>query len=281
MQDFKISESDFTKTVVREHFATPGACYDALVQRYGGADRTLEDRPKYLFRGEARYYPTSTSGTYRALMAADPMGIKYARIDATWQFVDDYEEADGDRDIGECLAQHYLSTSDGLDFSASLGVALAFALGEDDEAPRSAYIAVLDRQLADSSDRFFLRDLSELVEARRPVRQCGFVAVHHAGNFVDLKDSECRRKLGLDWYSFTVALGDVGHTRHSSAPCLDVLYDIRDDPWAAKMIEHLDCLISNPKPLGGEEGLRHLIGSRKALLSRTGSQPRHRADDVA
>ncbi|CEF48313.1 unnamed protein product [uncultured bacterium] len=69
-------------------------------------------------------------------------------------------------------------------------MALAFALDEkDDDTPRSAYIAVLDRERADASSRFCLRDLHEESAAFRPVRQCGFVAVHHAGNFADLKDS--------------------------------------------------------------------------------------------
>jgi hypothetical protein len=273
MKDRKMSESDFKKTVVREHFTTPGACYNALVQRFGGESETLEDRPKYLFRGEARYYPTSTPGTYRALTADYPIGIKFARIDATWLFADNYEEAGGDREIGECLAQHYLSTSDGLDFSASLGVALAFALDEkENDVPRSAYIAVLDCELADLSDRFCLHDLRRQVEARRPVLQCGFVAMHHAGNFVNLKDTECRRELGLTWYSFTVDSGDANRNRHAGAPRLDVLYNIRGDAWAMRMIQHLDDWVSEPSPQWGEEGLRHLIDAREALLSRTRSR---------
>ena len=264
-------ESDFQKTVVKEHFTSPMACYDALVHRYGGGGGASEDGRHYLFRGEARYHPTSTPGTYRALTADYSIGVKFARIDATGLFVDDYEETGGDPDIGEALAQHYLSTSDGLDFSSSPGVALAFALDEkDDDAPRSAYIAVLNRKLADSSDRFSLHDLRSEVAARRPVHQCGFVAVHHAGNFVDMKEAECRRELGLIWYSFAVASGDVSRNRHSSAPTLDYLYDIRDDLWAARMIQHLNDLVSNPSSQWGEEGLRHLIGARDALLSLTG-----------
>jgi hypothetical protein len=267
-----MTESEFKNSVVREHFPVPGACYDDLMQHYGGG--TTKGSTKYLFRGEGCYYPTSTPGTYRALTAGYPTEIKFARIDATGLFVEDYEQAGGDPDIGESLAQHYLSTSDGLDFSASLGVALAFALDEKEvDAPRSAYIAVLDYDLAESSSRFSLRDLRGL-GACRPDRQCGFVAVHHAGHFVDLKASECRHELGLIWYSFTVAPGDVSRNRHPNAPCLDFLYDIRGDPWAAIMIQHLKNLIRNSSPQWGKEGLGHLIDAHKALLSRTGAVAR-------
>ena len=261
--------SDFEKLVVHEHFATPSACYDALSVRFGGEDAARLPSPRYLFCGEARYYPSTTPGTYRALIAEGTLGIKFARIDATGLFVEDYENSGGDAEIAECLAQHYLSTSDGLDFSVSLGVALAFALAErENEASRTAYIAVLDRELADSSSRFCLHDLRETGNAHRPVRPCGFVAVHHKGNFVDLKDAECRSELGLSWFSFTVEPSDVGSNRHASAPQLDALYDIRKDPWAATMIRHLDSLISAPSPQWGDDGLRHLIDARIALASR-------------
>lgn len=266
-----MSESDFNNTIVREHFTTPEACYAALARRYGGGDGSHQDGSEYLFRGEARYYPTSTPGTYRALTAGSSIGIKLARIDATGLFVEAYEEAGGDPEIGESLAQHYLSTSDGLDFSASLGVALAFALDErNNDPPRNAYIAVLNRESADSSDRFCLRDLREEAEAFRPVRQCGFVAVHHAGNFVDLKDADCRRQLELVWYSFTVVTDDVAGNRHAAAPRLDDLYDIRGDLWAARMIQYLDGLVGDPSPQWGQDGLHHLIEARDALLSRRG-----------
>src|SRR5947207_2003012 len=142
MKEIKLSEDEFKKTVVRRHFNTPAECYEALIQLYGGRGGTFDGRD-YLFRGEARYHPTSTPGTYRALASDGPIGIKFARIDATGIFVEEYEEEGGDEELGECLAQHYLSTSDCLDFSASLGVALAFALDEkESDAPRSAYIAV-------------------------------------------------------------------------------------------------------------------------------------------
>ena len=262
-------EPEFKNSVVREHFVTPQACYDALLQRYGG--ETIKGNTKYLFRGEACYYPTSSPGTYRALTADYSTEIKFARIDATGLFVEDYEEEGGNPDVGESLAQHYLSTSDGLDFSASLGVALAFALDEKEvDAPRSAYIAVLDYDRAESSNRFSLHDLRGL-GARRPDCQCGFVAVHHAGHFVDLKASECRDELGLFWYSFTVAPGDIMLNRHPKAPYLGSLYDIQGDPWAATMVQHLNDLISNPSSQWGKEGLDHLIGARKQLLSRTGT----------
>jgi hypothetical protein len=262
-------ESEFGNTVVRKHFPAPDVCYDELLRSYGGA--TTTGNSKYLFRGEACYYPTSTPGTYRVLTAGYPTEIKFARIDATGLFVDDYEQAGGDPGIGEALAQHYLSTSDGLDFSASLGVALAFALDEKEvDAPRFAYIAVLDYDQAMSSNRFSLHDLRGM-GASRPDRQCGFVAVHHAGHFVDLKAPGCRRELGLTWYSFTVAPGDVIRNRHPEAPHLGSLYDIRGDPWAATMIQHLDNLISEPSSQWGKNGRDHLIDARNQLLSRTGT----------
>jgi hypothetical protein len=201
-----------------------------------------------------------------------PLELKIARIDVTDMFVDDYEVAGGDREIGECLAQHYLSTSDGLDFSASLGVALAFALGEKEEdIHRTAYVAVLNRARTDISNRFRLRDLRELRDALRPVRQHGFVAVHEAGNFIDLKAADCRNELGLEWYSFNVAPGDVCKQRHPKAPNLDALYDIRGDQWAARMIEHLSDQVRFPSPQWGQLGHRHLIDTLSALLSRNKS----------
>lgn len=47
--------------------------------------------------------------------------------------------------------------------------------------------------------------------------------------------------------------------------------NIWGDPWAENMIQHLNDLIADPSTQWGEEGLGHLIGARKALLSRTGS----------
>ena len=261
-----MSELDFRKNVVRQHFDSATACYDALVQRYGGSGEALDDDPRYLFRGEARYYPTSTPGTYRTLTAECPLGIKFARLDATGLFVEEYEESGGDPDFGECLAQHYLSTSDGLDFSTSLGVALAFALDKE-ESQRSAYIAVMDAKRAKSSARFCLHDLRKVVDASRPVRQRGFVAVHHAGNFGDLKDSDCSRELGLIWYSFAVAPEYVRSKRHAAAKPLGTLYDTKGDLCAAQMIEHLHCLVANPSSQWGQEGLDHLIDALERLRS--------------
>lgn len=128
-------------------------------------------------------------------------------------------------------------------------MALAFALSErEDEASRTACIAVLGRELAESSLRFCLHDLREMGDALRPVRQCGFVAAHKKGNFVDLKEAECCSELRLSWFLFTVQPSDVGSNRHSSAPQLDALYDIQNDRCAARMIRHLDSLISAPSP---------------------------------
>jgi hypothetical protein len=266
-----IPEQRFRETVVEEHFATPHACYYKLGQLYGGTTQ-FESHPKYLFRGEDSYYPTSTPGTYRALKGRWPISIKYARLDATGLFVEEYKEAGGDPDIGEALAQHYLTTSDGLDFSASLGIALAFALGEREiTPPHTAYIGVLDKSKADASTNFCLHDLRLIQTARRPVRQHGFVAVHHAGNFFDLKDSVSRDTLGLVWYSFDLLPADIRTNRHPRAPSLDALYDIRDDPWAAKMIDHLTGLVDDPSPQWEEDGLLHLQNALTTLRSRSSS----------
>jgi hypothetical protein len=266
-----LTESEFKKSVVKEHFASPKTCYDTLSQRYGADGDVFSDKPKYLFRGESRYFPMSTPGAYRAVMADYPLEIKQARIDATGLFVEDYEEQGGDSEVGECLAQHYLSTSDCLDFSASLGVALAFALDEkESDTAHSAYVVVLDYEKAKASRRFCLRDLREMHDALRPVRQHGFLAVHYAGNLFDLKNSECFRELGLVWFSFLVSNGDVVRRRHPCAPDLLSLYNIRGDLWAERMIEHLADLINNPSPQWGKQGLDHLVAARGALLSRTG-----------
>jgi hypothetical protein len=102
-----LTESEFKKSVVKEHFVSPKTCYDTLSQRYGADGDVFSDKPKYLFRGESRYFPMSTPGAYRTVAADYPLEIKLARIDATGLFVEDYEEQGGDSEVGECLAQHY------------------------------------------------------------------------------------------------------------------------------------------------------------------------------
>ncbi|CEF48314.1 unnamed protein product [uncultured bacterium] len=67
-----------------------------------------------------------------------------------------------------------------------------------------------------------------------------------------------------------MTFGDVDRDRHHRAPRLDDLYDIRDDLWAARMIEHLIRLTRDPSPQWGKEGLNHLVGALNTLLSRTG-----------
>jgi hypothetical protein len=266
-----ISEQRFRETVVLKHFETPHACYSKLGQLYGGTTQSL-DHPKYLFRGEDSYFPTTTPGTYRALKGSDPISIKFARIDATGLFVEEYEEAGGDPEIGEALAQHYLTTSDGLDFTASLGVALAFALGDREiTSPHTAYIGVLDKSKADASVKFSLHDLRLIQTALRPVRQHGFVAVHHAGNFFNLKDSATRDALGLVWYSLDLSPADIRTNRHPKAPSLDALYDIREDPWAARIIHHLTCLVAHRSPQWGEDGFLHLKSAVAKLQSQRSS----------
>jgi hypothetical protein len=266
-----MEERQFRRTVVQKHFATPHACYYELSQLYGGTTQVI-DHPEYLFRGEDSYYPTTTPGTYRALKGRDPVSIKFARIDATGLFVDEFEEAGGDPDIAEALAQHYLTTSDGLDFSASLGIALAFALGECElTSQHTAYIAILDRSKADAATKFCLRDLRSMRTASRPVRQHGFVAVHHAGHFFDLKESVSRDSLGLVWYSFDLLAPDIRANRHPEAPSLDCLYDIRNDPWAARMIDRLAVLVADPSPQWEGDGLLHLKEALSKLLSRSSS----------
>lgn len=262
-----LTEEDFLCTVVKESFDSPRSCFVALAKLNGGEEAVAD--PQYLFRGESCYFPTTTPGTYRALVGSEPLEVKFARFDATGLFVEEYEDAGGDEEEGECLAQHYLSTSDGLDFSASPGVALAFALDRKNiREARHAYVGVLDRKRAAQSGRFSLRDLRGLGRALRPVRQHGFVAVHHAGNFVDLKEASCRQALGLEWYSFLVSPKDVLIDRHPNAPMLDALYDTRGDFWAARTLDHLDRMLEAECKQWGVEGLRHLKEARLKLLCR-------------
>ena len=101
--------------------------------------------------------------------------------------------------------------------------------------------------------------------------------MHHAGHLADLKAADVLHELGLTWFSFAVTNGDVVQSRHKKAPALDALDDIRGDMWANRMVQHLTFLISDPLPQCREAGLRHLKGSRMALLSRT--KGRASADD--
>ncbi len=269
MDNSKMPEKQFKKKVVRRHFQNPRECYTELAKLCGDKSGVI-NADRFLFRGEARYHPTSPPGMFRALTADTSLGVKMARTDATEIFVERYEDDGGDPELAQCLAQHYLSTSDCLDFSASLGVALAFALDEwESKKDRTAYIAVLHREMAESSPRFRLRDLRDEAYALRPVRQLGFVAVHHPGNFIDLKNDQCRTEIGLEWYSFTVASGNVVAERHRNAPRVDDLYDIKNDRFAWKMIAHLIGLINDPSPHWGEDGLQHLVDTLQTLFSRT------------
>jgi len=258
------------------HFASVEECLRDLPLML--AERRHGDDAVWAYRGESRYYPSTSPSTLRHIQGRWT-GEVYARIDATEIFAEDYEDTGGSYDDGQMLGQHYLLSSDGVDFSRCLNVALAFAVGADERKEQStAYLAVLDASPGRNRRPYWLHDLgarahsvdgSERRESPRPcrpTRQAGLLVMREPGEGFDLKSPLAMAQCGLTWFSVAVTPDDVRTARHPLLPTLDWLYAAQGDTWATKMLSHLTRMIWEPSPVWGDAGLRELKQARMRLL---------------
>ncbi len=214
--------------------------------------------PRWLFRGEAGTWPRTTSSMERIkslehrVFASLPKDdhIPFARALETislratnqlgaWLGLGAMQAAG--------FAQHYGLPTEFLDFTASLAVATAFAIGDPKglDSPRRVLFAVLDMRRA--VDRCVVADLEAMVQsARRPSVQSAYGVFHRSHR--DLKDSLCISEIGLRWYEIVVHPQEA--LRHAEMPNL---LDAHKDKAAGALQLILDDLAKNdgkwPDPL--------------------------------
>ncbi|ATQ55197.1 FRG domain-containing protein [Paracoccus yeei] len=192
----------------------PAATFRHLAIDPDTKDRFEVDIPQWLFRGEAGTWPRTASSMERiqslkhGVFASMPENVRssFARaleaisIRATNELAEWFGlgtmQAAG-------FAQHYGLPTEFLDVTASLDVAVAFAIDDPKgwTAPKIVSFAVLDMRQA--IDRCVVADLGTLVQiARRPAIQSAYGLFHKSHR--DLKDPVCISEVGLHWYEVII-----------------------------------------------------------------------------
>lgn len=170
--------------------------------------------PRWLFRGEAECYPTSSSGLVR-LRASRPLLASeietvadFAHHYVTHQLVLPYLAevrtitslewlAVAATYEGLAFCQHYGLPTALIDFTSSLRVAAQFASAAPVGPSGAGRIAVLDVERSRSCSQIWdFRDLSPTRAARQ--RAYGLYKAGHP----DLCDPDVRRQIGLTWFRF-------------------------------------------------------------------------------
>jgi hypothetical protein len=196
---------------LRSHF--PKTHFRGMAKSPETGEQVEFDIPRWLYRGEGGFWATTTSSLERIRRRQHHVFTKMP-ADRQPGFVRKVEEIsrraiaelvdflDIDLLTAEGTAQHYELPTDFIDFSWSLDVALAFAVGRAStwQGPQSIRFAVLDMTLAARNS--VVADLAELAGyGRRPVIQEAYAVKHRT--LRDFKNPTCVAALGLRWFDVT------------------------------------------------------------------------------
>lgn len=197
---------------------------------------TLPHRaPRYLFRGEAGWFPDTKPRAGRAGIWKDlcPESLSIFQGLSKW-LIQKFVRQPYNLSEYEALAvlQHYGLPTIMLDFSSDPGVAMTFAIG--DGGNDYGRIAVLP--IGAYHRGISVANLRDHRWAVRPQRQGGFgVAKLNPPYNVDLKSFEARTELGIRWFEFPITEND----RRAASERYKRLTSMEDDPTAGFLRHHV------------------------------------------
>ena len=159
--------------------------------------------PAYLYRGESREYPMTTSSMHRLwsdeTLSLDVRTTIKDTVCALDQELQEFLNCPPMISAG--FLQHYGAPTELIDVTASLETAAFFATGIVGERGSICVFSV-----AEVVDRCVIVDLTEYPVAERPQRQTAY-ALFHKSHF-DLKSHSAIADLQLKWFSFTLTDDD-------------------------------------------------------------------------